>query len=56
MRRAQGRHEDALAAYQEAFAVIEGVAAGLTDESLRQTFLDSEQVRSIRRAAEAPLS
>ena len=52
LRKAQGRPDDALQAYRDALAVIEGVAAGLTDESLRETFLGSEHVQGIRRAAE----
>jgi len=40
--------------FDQALAVLDGVAAGLTDESLRETFLNSDHVQSIRRAAEAP--
>lgn len=53
LRRAQGRTEDAGHAYRDALAVIEGVAAGLTDESLRATFLASDHVQGIRAAAES---
>ena len=48
---ARGRPDDARRAYRAALAVVDGVAAGLTDESvrsLRTTFLDSPPVRSIR--------
>jgi class 3 adenylate cyclase/tetratricopeptide (TPR) repeat protein len=52
LRKTQGRADDARAAYRDALAVIDGVAAGLSDESLKETFLDSEHVQGIRRAAE----
>jgi len=52
LRQAQGRGNDARQAYRDALAVIEGVAAGLSDESLRETFLSSDHVQGIRRAAE----
>jgi class 3 adenylate cyclase/tetratricopeptide (TPR) repeat protein len=55
LRRAQGRTDDARQAYRDALAVIEGVAAGLTDESLRPTFLASDHVQGIREAAESKL-
>ncbi|MDO8615818.1 MAG: adenylate/guanylate cyclase domain-containing protein [Dehalococcoidia bacterium] len=51
LRRAQKRPRLARKAYRAALAVIEGVAAGLTDESLRQTFLGSAHVQAVRRAA-----
>ena len=51
LRSEQGRPDDARNAYERALAVIEGVAAGLTDESLRETFLSSDHVQGIRRAA-----
>jgi hypothetical protein len=54
LRRAQGRTEDARQAYRDALAVIESVAAGLTDESLRATFLASDHVQGIRDAAASP--
>jgi tetratricopeptide (TPR) repeat protein len=54
LRRAQGRTEDARQAYRDALAVIETVAAGLTDESLRPTFLASDHVQGIRDAAASP--
>jgi tetratricopeptide (TPR) repeat protein len=44
---------DARLAYQEALAVIDGVAAGLTEDSLRTTFLASEAAQRIRILAEA---
>ncbi len=53
LRQAQGRADDARQAYRDALAVIDNVAAGLEDESLRETFLSSEHVQEIRRAAEA---
>jgi tetratricopeptide (TPR) repeat protein len=52
LRQAQGRPDDALQAYRDALAVIEGVAAGLSDESLGETFLGSDHVQGVRRAAE----
>jgi tetratricopeptide (TPR) repeat protein len=52
LREAQVRPEDARQSYRNALAVIEGVAARLSDESLRDTFLSSEHVQGIRRAAE----
>ncbi|MEX1253421.1 MAG: adenylate/guanylate cyclase domain-containing protein [Dehalococcoidia bacterium] len=51
LRQAQGRPEEARQAYREALAVIDRVAAGLTDESLRQTFFNSDQVRGLRASA-----
>jgi len=53
LREAQGRHEEAQRAYSEALAVIEAVSSGLNDGALRETFLGSEHVRSIRRLAGA---
>ncbi len=52
LRKAQGRPDDALQAYRDAIAVIEGVAARLSDGSLRDTFLNSDHVQGIRLAAE----
>jgi class 3 adenylate cyclase/tetratricopeptide (TPR) repeat protein len=49
LRFAQGRPEEARRAYGEAFSVIERVAASLRDDQLRVTFLDSEDVETIRR-------
>ena len=51
LRQAQGRADNARQAHQDALAVIEGVAASLTDESLRETFLTSEHVQEIRTKA-----
>ncbi|MCH8345893.1 MAG: AAA family ATPase [Chloroflexi bacterium] len=48
LRQAQDRPDDARKAYRDALAVIEGVAGGLEDESLRETFLTSEHVQGIR--------
>ncbi len=50
-RLALGRLDEARRAYAEALAVIEGVAAGLADEALRRTFLDSPHVRAVRAQA-----
>ena len=51
LRSAQGRPEEARRAYAEALSVIDAVAAGLTDEGLRDTFLQSEAVQNVRRYA-----
>jgi tetratricopeptide (TPR) repeat protein len=53
LRRAQGRPEDARQSYGDALVVIEAVAAGLTDEKLRQGLRHSAPVEAIRLAAEA---
>ncbi len=53
LRLAQGRTEDGRRAYGEALSRIDGVAAGLTDTQLRETFVRSKHVEGIRRAAEA---
>jgi len=53
LRKAQGRPQEALAAYREALTVIDSVAAGLTDESLRDSFLSSPHVEGIRAKASA---
>ena len=50
---AQERLDDAKAAYAEALGVIAAVAADLEDEKLRDTFLSSPHVRSIREAAKS---
>ncbi len=52
LRQAQGQPEDARQAYRDALSIIEGVAADLTDESLRETFLTSAHVQDIRRSAD----
>lgn len=49
LRSAQGRPEEARRAHADALSVIDAVAAGLTDESLRDTFLQSEGVQNLRR-------
>jgi class 3 adenylate cyclase/tetratricopeptide (TPR) repeat protein len=55
LRQAQSKPTVARQAYREALGVIDGVAAALTDEALRQTFLGSTEVQRIReRAAPAP--
>jgi hypothetical protein len=48
---AWGRLDDARLAYRAALEVIGGVAARLTDERLRETFLRSGEVEALRRAA-----
>ncbi|MFN2555669.1 MAG: tetratricopeptide repeat protein, partial [Nitriliruptorales bacterium] len=50
LREAQGHLEQVRDAYEQALAVIEGVAAGLHDEGLRATLLRSPQAESLRRA------
>ncbi len=52
LREAQGKTDEARDAYQQALAVIEGVAAGLHDEMLAATLLDSQPAQAIRSAAE----
>jgi tetratricopeptide (TPR) repeat protein len=54
LRRAQGRVQDAFDAYDSARAIIDRVAAGLTDASLRETFLTSAHVQHIRQLAGGP--
>jgi predicted ATPase/class 3 adenylate cyclase len=49
---AQDRPDDARGAYDDALSVIEEVAAGLKDKSLRDTFLNSHHVQEIRRQAQ----
>jgi hypothetical protein len=51
LRKAQGREEDAKAAYAEAVAIIDAVASQLDDEKLREKFLSSPHVKGIRDAA-----
>ena len=53
LRQAQGNPDAARIAHQEALSVIESVAAGLDDEALRETFLNSSNVQNIRRAAQS---
>ena len=48
LRQAQNRRDDARQAYRDALSVIDGVAAGLEDESLKETFLTSDHVQGIR--------
>jgi tetratricopeptide (TPR) repeat protein len=48
LRQAQGKADDARKAYRDALSVIDGVAAGLEDESLKETFLGSDHVQEIR--------
>ena len=51
LRRAQRRLEEARTAYADAVSVIDLVAANLTGEELRRTFLSWDHVQDIRRAA-----
>jgi tetratricopeptide (TPR) repeat protein len=51
LRQAQGQPEEARAAYQEAIAVVEGVAATLSDATLREALLASPQVAALRASA-----
>src|SRR5207302_9332675 len=53
LRRAQGKAQDAHEAYQAALAIIDRVAAALTDASLRETFLTSAHVQHIRQTEQA---
>jgi hypothetical protein len=53
LRRAQGRTEDARGAFGTALSILEGVGRSLTDERIRETFLQSKHAEGIRRAAEA---
>jgi tetratricopeptide (TPR) repeat protein len=50
LRRAQARPEDATSAYQEAIAVVEGMASGLSEAALRETLLASPQVVALHDA------
>jgi tetratricopeptide (TPR) repeat protein len=50
----RGRPSEAGEAYREALAVIDGVAAGLTDVTLRDTFVSSAKVQRIRGLAGLP--
>jgi len=52
LRQAQEQVDERRKAYRDALTVIDGVAASLTDESLRETFLNSDHVQGIRKAAE----
>jgi tetratricopeptide (TPR) repeat protein len=54
LRGEQDRVKEARAAYGEALAVIDRVAASLADDRLRTTLLASEPVAQIRRAAGEP--
>jgi tetratricopeptide (TPR) repeat protein len=53
LRTAQGRADEARQACAKALTVIEGVAAALDDEALRETFLSSPHVQAVRAAAKA---
>jgi tetratricopeptide (TPR) repeat protein/transcriptional regulator with XRE-family HTH domain len=50
LRQAQGRLAASRQAYHEATSIIDSVAAGLHDKSLRDTFLSSLHVQHIRRS------
>jgi tetratricopeptide (TPR) repeat protein len=52
LRQAQGQVGAKHKAYQDALVVIDEVASSLTDKSLRETFLNSDPVKSIRLMAE----
>jgi tetratricopeptide (TPR) repeat protein len=56
LRRAQDRLLDARAEYRGALAVVDGVAAALTEASLRETFLTSAHVQHMRQRALADLA
>jgi tetratricopeptide (TPR) repeat protein len=51
LRAAQGRPDEARASYRAALEIVEGVAAGLTDALLRETFQTSAHVRHVRQLA-----
>ena len=53
LRQAQGRAEEAQHAYRDALAVVDNVAAGLTDTALRDTLLHSAHVQQIRHRLQA---
>jgi hypothetical protein len=50
---AQERPDDARQSYGDAFAIIEEVAAGLKNKSLRDTFMNSQPVQEIRQKADS---
>jgi class 3 adenylate cyclase/tetratricopeptide (TPR) repeat protein len=50
---AQRRPDDARQAYSDAVSVIEEVASGLKDKSLRDTFMSSHHVQEIRHKAQS---
>jgi tetratricopeptide (TPR) repeat protein len=51
LRRAQGRADEAGAASRDALAILDGIAASLTNEGLRSTLLGSKAVRRLRELA-----
>jgi class 3 adenylate cyclase/tetratricopeptide (TPR) repeat protein len=53
LREAQGRTAEGSQAYQEALAIVDAMAAQLTDNELRETFLSSADVQATRRLARA---
>ena len=50
--RGAGREDEALAQYRAARDLVQGIAAGLTDEKLRQGFLGAEPIRDVFSRAE----
>jgi tetratricopeptide (TPR) repeat protein len=48
LRQSQGRSAEAKLAYRSALQVVDGVAVGLADKTLRETFLSSPHVTDIR--------
>ncbi len=53
-RSARGQGDDARAAYTDALAVLDRVAASLADKELRSTLLASESARRLQRLTQAP--
>ena len=51
LRQVQGREDDAHRVYRDALSVIADVAAGLTDEPLVNTFVNSSHVQAILKKA-----
>ena len=51
LQQTQGKADDAKQAYRDAAGVIEAVATGLDDESLKNAFLNSSEVRTIQQKA-----
>jgi tetratricopeptide (TPR) repeat protein len=53
IRKAQGRHAEAVSAYAEALETVERVAGGLADPEWRDVLLGSPQVAALRQARDA---
>lgn len=53
---AEGKGQEASAAYRQALDVVERVAAGLTDETMRKAFLGAAQVEAMRAGANRGLT